>query len=175
MKRLGWVIFLSFVWAIAHGQELAQPNVSASENAKAFLKKYMEYFNANNSQLANLYADDAEVYMTVDKEKGQAKKSKLSGKLWKQVLRDYWALGRTAKETIELRNITVAENSGLLEITADRYSKTRCYWDNGYRLTLKAVDKEYCIIKEQAYSNLINQCPPLTLEEYLINQNIEVR
>lgn len=175
MKRLVWVILLSSVWTIAHGQDIAQPNEPEAENAKAFLKKYMEYFNANNSQLANLYADDAEVYMTVDKDKGQAKKSKLSGRLWKQVLRDYWALGRTAKETIELRNITVAASSGLLEITADRYSKTRCYWDKGYSLTLKAIDKEYRIIKEQAYSNLTNQCPPPTLEEYLINQNIEVR
>lgn len=147
----------------------------ALDDAKGFLKKYLNHYNTGDAALAQLYQDDAGINLTVVNQNNQTTRRVLNGKTWVRLLLESWGSDRTAKETFELHRVTIGGNGPVLEVTGQRYSKTRCYWDNNYKMAIaKNGTQNYRITRETALINHNNLCPQPSLEEFLINQNIRV-
>jgi len=145
------------------------------EEAKDFLKKHLQYYSTGNIELAKLYSNDAEIALTITKQNNLTINTVMRGQAWIQRLREAWGSGRAMNEALELHNVTINGNGTNLNITAQRYSKIRCYWDNDYKLSItKNGFPSYRIIKETVLINHNNLCPQPSLDEFLINQNIQV-
>jgi hypothetical protein len=169
------LLCLGFMMAYTDMAQAAPLDSKVLEEAKDFLKKHLHYYNTGNIGLAKLYSKDAEIALTITKQNNHTINTVLSGQAWIQRLREAWGSGRAANEAIELHNVTINGDGASLDITAQRYSKTRCYWDNNYKISItKNGLPSYRIIKETALINHNNLCPQPSLEEFLINQNIQV-
>lgn len=169
------LLCLGFLMVFTDMAQAVQLDNKVLEEAKDFLKKHLQYYNTGNIELAKLYNNDAEINLTITKQNNQTINTVMRGQAWIQRLRDAWGSGRAANEALELHNVTINGDGQNLDITAQRYSKTRCYWDNNYKLAItKNSFPSYRIIKETALINHNNLCPQPSLEEFLIKQNIQV-
>lgn len=145
------------------------------EAAKMFLRQHLKYYNTANSEFLKHYNVDAEINLTIIKPQEQPKQTALRGSTWTRLVREAWGVNNSPNETIELHNVNITGNGQTLEIVAQRFSKSRCYWDNDYQMTLQKDGLgQYKITQETLLINHNNLCPPPSLEEYLINQNIQV-
>jgi hypothetical protein len=168
-------LLLGLMIAYTHIAQATPLDNKVLEEAKDFLKKHLQYYSTGNIELAKLYNNDAEITLTITKQNNQTITTVMRGQSWIQRLRDAWGSGRATNETLELHNVTINGDGPNLDITAQRYSKTRCNWDNNYKLSItKNGFPDYRIIKETALINHNNLCPQPSLEEFLINQNIQV-
>ena len=170
-------LLLGLMMSYTHIAQATPIDSKVLEEAKDFLKKHLQYYNTGNMELAKLYSNDAEIALTITKQNNHTINTVMRGQAWIQRLREAWGSGRATNEALELHNVTINSNSNStnLDITAQRYSKTRCYWDNNYKLSItKNGFPDYRIIKETALINQNNLCPQPSLEEFLINQNIQV-
>ena len=142
-------------------------------DAKHFLTAYLNYTNTRNIDLLKLYSDDGTIKVTVITLDRANKETTFSGQAWKRLLRESWYSGKPAVEPVELHNVSIQDNKTSIEVSAQRYSQTRCYWDNNYKVTFaKNETGEYQIINETLYIDHKNQCPiPDTMT---INQNIKI-
>ena len=142
-------------------------------DAKHFLTAYLNYTNTRNIDLIKLYSDDATIKVTVTTLNRATKETTFSGQAWKRLLRESWYSGQTAVEPVELHNVSIQGNGTDLEVSAQRYSQTRCYWDNNYLVTFtKNETREYQIINETLYIDHKNQCQ--TPDTLTINQDIKI-
>lgn len=168
-------LLLGLMMSYTHIAQATPLDNKVLEEVKDFLKKHLQYYNTGNIELAKLYNNDAEINLTITKQNNHTINTVLSGQEWIQRLREAWGSGRTTNEALELHNVTINDNDTNLDITAQRYSKTRCYWDNSYKLSItKNSLPSYRIIKETVLINHNNLCPQPSLEEFLINQKIQV-
>jgi hypothetical protein len=143
------------------------------EAAKHFLTSYLTYANTGNIELLRLYSDTATIKVTVTTLDGTTKTSDFVGQQWKQVLRESWYKGKPAVEPLELRNVAVKGEAENLEVSAQRYTLDRCYWDNNYNMTIaKDGAGQFHIIKETLYIDHKNQCLPP--DKMTIRQNIKI-
>ena len=142
-------------------------------DAKHFLTTYLNYTNTRNIDLLKLYSDDGTIKVTVITLDRANKETTFSGQAWKRLLRESWYSGKPAVEPVELHNVSIQDNKTSIEVSAQRYSQTRCYWDNNYKVTFaKNETGEYQIINETLYIDHKNQCPiPDTMT---INQNKKI-
>jgi hypothetical protein len=142
-------------------------------DAKRFLTAYLNYTNTRNIDLLKLYSDDGTIKVTVITLDRANKETTFSGQAWKRLLRESWYSGQPAVEPVELHNVSIQDNKTNLEVSAQRYSQTRCYWDNNYKVTFaKNETGEYQITNETLYIDHKNQCQiPDTLT---INQDIKI-
>ena len=142
-------------------------------NAKHFLTAYLKYTNTRNIDLLKLYSDGATIKVTVTTLDRAIKETDLSGQAWKRLLRETWYSGQPAVEPVELHNVSIQGNGTNLEVSAQRYSQIRCYWDNNYKATfVKNNIGEYQIINETLYIDHKNQCQ--TPDTLTINQDIKI-
>ncbi len=142
-------------------------------NVKDFLTAYLNYTNTRNINLLKLYSDDAIIKVTVTTLDRATKETTFSGQAWKQLLREYWYSDQPAIESVELHNVNIQGNEASLEVSAQRYSQIRCYWDNNYKVTFaKNETREYQIINETLYIDHKNQCQ--TPDTLTINQDIKI-
>jgi hypothetical protein len=142
-------------------------------DAKRFLTAYLKYTNTRNIDLLKLYSDDATIKVTVITLDRATKVTDFSGQAWKQLLRETWYNGQPAVEPVELHNVSIQGNGTSLEVSAQRYSQTRCYWDNNYKVTFAKNDRgEYQIINETLTIDHKNQCQ--TPDTLTINQAIKI-
>jgi hypothetical protein len=51
-------------------------------------------------------------------------------------LRESWISGKSVVEPVELHNVRIQGNGANLEIAAQRYSQSRCYWDTNYNMVI---------------------------------------
>lgn len=168
-------LLLGSMIAYTHIAQATPLDNKVLEEVKVFLKKHLQYYNTENIELAKLYSKDAGIALTITKQNNQTINTVMRGQSWIQRLREAWGNGRATNEALELHNVTINGNGTNLDITAQRYSKTRCYWDNNYKMSItKNGFPDYRIIKETAFINHNNLCPQPSLEEFLINQNIQV-
>ena len=142
-------------------------------DAKHFLTAYLNYTNTRNIDLIKLYSDDATIKVTVTTLDRATKETTFSGQAWKRLLRESWYSGQPAVEPVELHNVSIQGNGTSLEVSAQRYSQIRCYWDNNYKVTFAKSDTgEYQIINETLYIDHKNQCQ--TPDTLTINQDIKI-
>ena len=160
----------SLWWHTPNAATLDQQTV---EDARMFLANYLELNNTQNISLLPLYADDAAINVTVVTLDREVRTLELSGRKWKQLLRETWYNGQPSAEPMQLHDIKIKPmNSDTLEITAHRYALARCYWDNRYRLVIAKTSAMYHIIAETLRIDHQNQCePPGTT---IINQEISI-
>ena len=142
-------------------------------DAKHFLAAYLNYTNTRNIDLLKLYSDAATIKVTVTTLDRATKENDFSGQAWKRLLRESWYSGQPAVEPVELHNVSIQTNGTRLEVAAQRYSQTRCYWDNNYKVTFAKNDTgEYQIINETLTIDHKNQCQ--TPDTLTINQDIKI-
>jgi hypothetical protein len=142
-------------------------------DAKHFLTVYLNDTNTGNIDLLKLYSDIGTIKVTVITLDRATKETTFSGQAWKRLLRESWYSGQPAVEPIELHNVSIQDNGTSLEVSAQRYSQIRCYWDNNYKVTLaKNEAGEYQIINETLYIDHKNQCP--VPDSLTINQDIKI-
>jgi hypothetical protein len=171
MKR---TIFIALFLMCSHGAA-AQLDKKLADDAKEFLKKYLQYNNTGNIELANLYSPEAEITLSINKQYGQTKQTKLNGQTWAKLLRDALGGGQATAELLEFHNVSVSGNGENLEITAQRYSTSRCYFDNDYKIVItKDARPAYRIIKETIYINHNNLCQPADNGGFSVNQHIQL-
>lgn len=175
MSYYAKAIFLVSAVVLCFKAQSATLDNATLESAKAFLKNHLEYYNTANSEFLKHYNVDAEINLTVIKPQDQPKQTALRGSTWTRLVREAWGAKNSPNETIELHNVNITGNGQGLEVVAQRFSKSRCYWDNDYTMTLQKDGLgQYKITRETILINHNNLCPPPSLEEYLINQNIQV-
>ena len=170
-RTVSKVIFLLLLCSqIANATELDKQLVL---DAKHFLTAYLNYTNTRNIDLLKLYSDDATIKVTVITLDRATKVTDFSGQAWKRLLRESWYSGQPAVEPVELHNVSIQDNKTKIEVSAQRYSQTRCYWDNNYKVTFaKNETGKYQITNETLYIDHKNQCQiPDTMT---INQNIKI-
>jgi hypothetical protein len=142
-------------------------------DAKHFLTAYLNDTNTRNIDLLKLYSDSATVKVTVITLDRATKETTFSGQAWKGLLRESWYSGQPAVEPVELHNVSIQDNKTSLEVSAQRYSQIRCYWDNNYKVTFaKNETSEYQITNETLYIDHKNQCQEP--DSLTINQNIKI-
>jgi hypothetical protein len=142
-------------------------------DAKHFLTAYLNDTNTRNIDLLMLYSDAATIKVTVITLDRATKETTFNGQAWKRLLRESWYSGQPAVEPIELHNVSIQDNGTSLEVSAQRYSQIRCYWDNNYKVTFaKNETSEYQIINETLYIDHKNQCQEP--DSLIINQDIKI-
>lgn len=160
----------SLWWHTSNAATLDQQTV---EDARMFLANYLELNNTKNISLLPLYADGAAVNVTVITLDHEVRTLELSGRKWKQLLRETWYNGQPSAEPMQLHDIKIKSVSGdTLEITAHRYAFARCYWDNRYRLLIAKTSAGYHIIAETLRIDHQNQCE--SPETAIISQEITI-
>lgn len=162
--------------AYAGMAQAATLDTQAREEATAFLKKHLQYYNTANREIVKLYRDDADIRLTITQANNQTTQRVMNGKTWLRVLLESWESGRSAPEHNQLHHVTLSGNGPVLEVAAQRYSKARCYWDNHYQLSIEktAGVPGYQITKETAWINHNNRCPQPRLQDFLFNQQVQV-
>ena len=164
---------LLIVITSGHAAEL-DPKTLAS--VKAFLASYVKAINIGSGELLTFYNDTALIHVTVTAQNRKTQTREISGLDWKRMLGDKMASGKATLEPEELHTVRIQGNGQNLEIAAQRYSSTRCYWDMNYRLVITPDGTgRYQILNESLFIDHNNQCPPpetLTLKQAIrINQN----
>lgn len=156
-----------------HAPSAAKLDQNTVEDARIFLAGYLELNNTKNISLLPLYADNAAINVTVITLDREVRTLELTGRKWKQLLRETWYNGQPSAEPMQLHNIKIKPMNGdTLEITARRYALTRCYWDDRYRLVIAKDTKRYRIIGETLLINHHNQCEQP--ETTIVNQEITI-
>jgi len=143
-------------------------------SAKHFLTDYFQYTNTRNiNDLLKLYSDDAAIKVTVITLNNAIKSSEINGQAWKQLMRESWDSRKTMLEPAELHNVNIQSDGISFNVTAQRYSQTRCYWDNNYKISfIKSADGEFRITKESLYIDHKSQCQ--APDSLTINQDIKI-
>ena len=168
VSKVAWLLLLGS--QIANATELDKQLVL---DAKHFLTAYLNDTNTRNIDLLKLYSDGAIIKVTVITLDRATKETTFSGQAWKRLLRESWYSGQPAVEPIELHNVSIQDNGTSLEVSAQRYSQIRCYWDNNYKVTFaKNETSEYQIINETIYIDHKNQCQEP--DSLTINQDIKI-
>ena len=168
VSKVAWLLLLGS--QMANATELDKQLVL---DAKHFLTAYLNDTNTRNIDLLKLYSDGAIIKVTVITLDRATKETTFSGQAWKRLLRESWYSGQPAVEPIELHNVSIQDNGTSLEVSAQRYSQIRCYWDNNYKVTFAKNDtSEYQIINETLYIDHKNQCQ--APDSLTINQNIKI-
>lgn len=156
-----------------HAPNAATVDQQTVEDARIFLAGYLELNNTKNINLLPLYADEAEINVTVVTLDREVRTLELNGRKWKQLLRETWYNGQPSAEPMQLHDIRIKPISGeALEIAAHRYALGRCYWDNRYRLVIAKDAKRYRIIGETLLIHHHNQCEQP--ETTIVNQEITI-
>lgn len=125
--------------AILSSPTLAAPadvEQSAVQDAKAFLQRMSALAQIYSLDVLSLYADEAVIHAKAVDARADAKPLNIKGSHWKSLLREAIEQGVPHIEVSNFHRARVEQIGERLVVRAQRYSTTRCYWDNNYQLVL---------------------------------------
>lgn len=128
--------------------------------ARDFLEGYRT-LNAGDEEFFNLYSDDATLHVHIP---GRDHGFVLLGRAYKAWGRENVKSGHLKLDGSIFRGASVERRAERLVIHARRYSTTRCYWDEGYRVVIEKLGSEERILDEEVTLNPAAHCDPTALE-----------
>jgi hypothetical protein len=109
----------------------------AAQEARTFLLRYVGLTAASDIAALDIYRDDARVRVATAVGGRETQTRFIGGKEWKEQIRAGWFDGTTRLEASTFTGATAAVDGNRLLIRAQRYSRTRCYWDNSYAVAIE--------------------------------------
>ena len=136
------------------------PVRDATLEAQSFLLRYTGLTSTADVASLDMYRDDAHVRVATMVDGRETQAGIVDGKTWKYKLRAGWFDGTTKLEASTFQGTTVKRDGGRLLIRAQRYSQTRCYWDNSYAVAIEP-DREgqFQIVEERITFQRGALCP----------------
>ncbi len=128
--------------------------------ARDFLEGYRT-LNAGDEKFFNLYSDEATLHVNL---LGQDHGFVLRGRAYKAWGRENLKSGHLILDASIFRGASVERRGKRLVIHARRYSTTRCYWDEGYRVVIEKQGSEERILDEVVTLNPASHCDPTAVE-----------
>ena len=125
--------------AIACGTAKPMPVKLASQapQAREFFKQYQKLSNTFDQNLMELYADDAQISTTRILPDGRLQKLAFTGAEFKPIAGKMLPLAQLRDDTSTFSNVKLTEVGDAVKITANRYSKLKCYTDIKFYLVLR--------------------------------------
>lgn len=141
--------------------------LSLNAYAVSTQKEYMDFFNkydalskAYDPAVADLYMDDAKVYVIIQNPDDTEVQVTLSGKKLKSLVGDAMSLAKKVGEVSQYSNIRLENiSSDSVKILADRYSLYKCQTDKSYYMVVKKNPQgNLNIIEESSKGPSESQC-----------------
>ncbi len=123
-----------------------------TSNAEDFFQKYIQLGLAFDPAVADLYSDEAQVYMTRVYPNGQKRTMSLDGKKWKALIAGAMPMAKTQNDKSTFSKVTYSKIENGFKIKANRYSERKCYMDTGYYMVIKYVGEPKALNILEEYS-----------------------
>lgn len=141
---------------------LACPLLQAASKADylEFFGHYRQLANSSNPAVVELYSDDAQITATRRIKTGVEQSIKIDGKRWKSMTRDMLELTRKSGAVSEYSNIRLQIEGNRAKISADRYSRLKCFHDKNYYMVVEEDSRgELRIVREFMETRVASSCP----------------
>lgn len=121
----------------------------ASDDPLEFFKSYVQLGESFDSDLANLYSEDALIHTYRVYPHGLERNMELTGAQWKALISRVMPIAKAQNDKSTFSDIAVTEIDGGYKIKADRYSVRKCYTDTGYYMIVKPTKNGSLTISEE--------------------------
>lgn len=131
----------------------------AIQDVHAFFENYEFLTDNYDSDISELYLDDAELSVDITMEDGSVEHHSISGAGYKNLIPEL-AYGARLDNEIQtfssIRVVLLSENRA--RITANRYVQSECFVDSEYYMEVERHSSEWLIAKEYQHSRMVSNC-----------------